>query len=459
MSSKMKTYILIKKALLLSLIMTSPVVFAQNKDTLITIDNLYIDLTPPEVGASTILGLDPSKVSKPTSAKELSIDLLNLVSSGATVPNGIAIEWTPWYTFSNGNKSIIEYQKNPILSGLQLSFATVTDSATAKLAFGLEWSFDKSDPLIDKNLQTKIAEAQSKFLKNQPISGGVRANFLGRIRNFSTKIDGLFGLTNEEIFRDSLSMSKNLLYIEIKKEEFIPIPSKEILKKNIIAEIEMFSSKKLTKTETESILNTKELNDLVETYIELITELHRFSRNDKNKISGFISDHRKTNWNRFGVQVGLGHILDSPDKLWSSLESDKTTIYGSLSIPLNYSKMIKTDGSAGVGINFNPMISYSSASSTDSAQATSETFIGSRFILGYETIRFSFEGSYQYLKMKQSDFQDIKRYTIGLEVKATDGVWLEIVAGAEKNSEINSKASLISLASVKYALQNKRRIF
>src|SRR5688500_8755389 len=61
--------------------------------------NFTLDLTPPDLSAFDLLGINPTEVTRPGTVRELAAALANGISSSGQITPGLALEWAPGQTF------------------------------------------------------------------------------------------------------------------------------------------------------------------------------------------------------------------------------------------------------------------------------------------------------------------------------------------------------------------------
>lgn len=133
-----------------------------------------LDFAVPDIPAFKALGIDPSNILRPSSAKELGVVFSNLSNGNASViPKNVAIEVAPlliakpWY-------SLGDYKKNywlRFVSKARISLGTNHDSETGvnTIAAGLRATiFDKGDFRSDDSFQkehtfSKMGDYQKRF--------------------------------------------------------------------------------------------------------------------------------------------------------------------------------------------------------------------------------------------------------------------------------------------------------
>ena len=439
----------------------------------LTIDDLYIDFSPSDLSAFTLLSVTGSEISRPTTTNELTAEILTLTSNAPNLPSGVAIEWSPWHTFVDGKINVQNYRKKPLLSGLQISFATTSDSMETKMAWGLKWSFSKSDPLHDKNYQKAIIDEQKKLRYEFPLNANVRKKISDQvnsliillIQNYDTSYnfgevsnillnDGFFDLDiSNKVDENGVTDGNTLVYPTI--------PDYNVLEKNLLEYLKSLTNNKFDMETIDSDKNEvqlfiyREFKELMYEYIDLLIRLENYSKVDNQSINKLISDFSKKNWNKFGLDIGFGQVFNSEDHTWSNLEGNTLATYISASIPLP-TKSWDQDGK--YGLNLNPTIQINKSISADSGSISDKILTGGRLTFGKKNYRLSAEGVYIYNKIIDEDFEDIKRLTLGIELKAFNGTWFELAIGLDDFISNPQNSSIFSLAKVKYSFNNERRL-
>jgi hypothetical protein len=110
----------------------------------------------PESPAFTFLGLNPSKVTRPISPRDLNVALLQAIDSSGRVQQGFALSLTPWYYLPGFSIPLDQYQRSwpaYVAANAQLSLGTARatgDSAATDIAVALRLTLlDGSDPMRD----------------------------------------------------------------------------------------------------------------------------------------------------------------------------------------------------------------------------------------------------------------------------------------------------------------------
>ncbi|MEO8621849.1 MAG: hypothetical protein ABI625_12340 [bacterium] len=130
------------------------------------------DYVVPDAPALLMLGLNESKLLRPSSVQQLTSNLATASNTFSMVPTALAVEFSPMMLIRGPRLSIAEYQANPMLYRTRLSFAANKDSATrrSRIALGFRMSLDdksdlRTDPgflaAIDRLTSLKIDSARA----------------------------------------------------------------------------------------------------------------------------------------------------------------------------------------------------------------------------------------------------------------------------------------------------------
>ena len=127
-----------------------------------------LDYSVPQSPAFVALGVTPSKVLSGSSAKPLAINIINQLREQQKINNGVALDFSPYFTFGGQFKSIDTYRNKwfmRVLANTLLSVATIEDSDDSEsLRFGVGFRttiIDVRDLLSDHELGKDIdAELQ-----------------------------------------------------------------------------------------------------------------------------------------------------------------------------------------------------------------------------------------------------------------------------------------------------------
>ncbi len=430
-------------------------VFGQDDTDTLTIKDFYADFSPPDIGAFTLLGVSPSTISRPTTTEEITADILGLVSDKQNIPSGIAIEWTPWHTIVGNNKNIMTYRKNKFWSRLQISLGTTSDTSSTKIGYSLKWSYSGSDPLLNADFQKQLIAKMNQLQAANPFSVEFLVSFRNNHRNpFADSLNKFYPALDVSTIRDTLDQKKYFsLEVDYDNLKDIAIPDFEVLTQNYYKYLKSATNGKFNYDSSLSDadkLIMKMFEEMTRVYIDAVTELFAFDPSESVELSKLINKYHEKNWNRVGFQMGLGHLLESETNKWENVEAKTIGFYTSSTHPLYNSDNF-------FGVSLNPTVQFSNTLNADSAKTSYSILSGARLLAGYNKVRFSIEGLYEYKNIVESDFQDRVRGTIGIELKASNTIWFEIAFGFDRASINNNKASILSLGSLKYAFNKSPR--
>jgi len=140
-----------RKLLVILLLGCSSMVYAQDTDFF---GKFYTNVKAPSSPAFTILGTNPSEISRPKSYRQLELALLNnfFTQEGLTIPKDFSIEFSPYWLKDRPYVTFEDiYDPTPAKSALyNLSFSLATqqgnESDTTYISLGLRTTFDFGKP-------------------------------------------------------------------------------------------------------------------------------------------------------------------------------------------------------------------------------------------------------------------------------------------------------------------------
>jgi hypothetical protein len=130
------------------------------------------DLAPnfavPDAPAFNILNKNPDNLLKPSSVKDMGLAFADFLSDGEriTLPNALALEFSPALLINGKNLSLEEYQKNDWLYRLRVSLATKRqdESTATDIALGIRFSTeDESDLRTNPDYITDATDLTRKI--------------------------------------------------------------------------------------------------------------------------------------------------------------------------------------------------------------------------------------------------------------------------------------------------------
>ena len=132
---------------------------ATNGADTVPIDSLKRNFAVPEAPAFSLLDVDSSKILRPSSVRELGVELANS-AGGVGIPSALAVEFSPGMLVAGARTTIAQYASLAPLYRLRLSLGTKRDSTTkgrTQLAVGLRTSlYDASDPRTNHQVRDTI---------------------------------------------------------------------------------------------------------------------------------------------------------------------------------------------------------------------------------------------------------------------------------------------------------------
>ncbi len=144
-------------------ILVTFIIYAQeNAENEITLE----DLASPNAPAFTILGLNPTEVNKPSSAKPLILGLANAYDKGGLADN-VAIEFSPFWVFPHPNLTFEKYYRNrlpdeKLFSGIvKNTGSTILQSSSISIATSI----------FENDIDTVDARNVSAGLRFQILAG------------------------------------------------------------------------------------------------------------------------------------------------------------------------------------------------------------------------------------------------------------------------------------------------
>lgn len=422
---------------------------AQNRDS-ISIDDYYVDFSVPDITAFSILDVSPNDVVRPGNVKEFAAGVINYISESGNLKPGLAIELAPYRLLARSKKQVPTWQRNKSLKNLQVSVATAQgDSTNLLVAWGVNWTpIDKTDPVEDKGLQNYFANYLSALddaeyspslvkQRNKHLTdvGEVLKNLNGEQR---IRILGLF----EMDYRDRLELygKDNASYVENLRDTVF----------TQLAEIgfQPDSVKMLT-----LISQNAEL-----TFNESLAEADfktRFGQEVKKQKQIFLEE----NWNRLVVQFKAGAKYSAAEGTVNDLSILNYRIFGGLAgrVP-----GFGNGDAAKTKFAKNSQVVYQAnyTSYRDGISSLDWEFsTGGRLLYGKADKRFSGEFQYSKASMKGETRETLEyiQYTVGGEIKVSDGLWFELAVGGQKFLQGDDATRLVPEFGIKYAVQKKSR--
>jgi hypothetical protein len=414
---------------------------AQDK---VATDSLYIDFAVPDLPALAALGLNPSKVSRPGTLKELSVSVFPLAGSDSSIGPGVAIAWAPVYTFA---KDVDSY-RGPVLRRLAFSLVTSKEGKTDAVNAGAGirvMLFDKTDPVLSSKpgadctdpARAKDYECQVfKILESE--DGPTRRSdaFLKRARSTLLKVAELMATPE---------VSAGVVLADLLEDWDLrrgPTPFTAMgLRAAFDRRLAAIAQKQKLPAPTLPEELSNEVGALAEEYIAQGVIVASSIGPKLAKLRESTEDER---WNWAVSSVDLGIVGQSPTGSWSELEGKKYGGLVSMAFPVGTRSQVvaQLEGRHGIG---------------DDATERSYVGGGGRWLIGTSSKRFSFE-TYVADTEETDPTKDGRslRYTFGAEFRFVKGLWLEVAFGTE-DTPASTGSHLLSFANLKYAFKSSPR--
>lgn len=138
-----------------------------------------VNFAIPESPAFTFLGVNPTKVARPGSTRDLGVALLSAIDSTGRMLQGFAADFTLWTVIPGFDLPLSTVQSSwphYVLSTAQISLATAraqSDTASTDIALGLRLTLlDQGDPMLDNEFTRALGTALLRCAPSQPGLGG-----------------------------------------------------------------------------------------------------------------------------------------------------------------------------------------------------------------------------------------------------------------------------------------------
>lgn len=433
--------LILKTIVIIQFILFNHTLFGQTKDST-KIDDYYIDFSVPDIGAFTLLGVKPEQITNPGNAKEFSANLLNIISSGNKITPGLAFDWSPYRSFGRKNITVADYKKYYLIRNLQITFGTISDSFGTKLALGTKWTFiDKSDPLLDQVYASKLNELHHDIFQ------------------YKERVKNEFFNINRKKFLVYIDSSRNLQHVVQGDHSLLslmdPNDSKVLEKESYVLaqEIVNLIDSLIKSKGSEDTLRATEITAIQNLCFELkkIEEVQdEFDQQMLEDFKKAKKQWKQENWNATVITTGIGWVWNSPDSKWAGLKTQVFKSYLNGKFPIG--KKAQTTGIVSYSIPKLP-------SAKNDSTFLSQFFVGSRFLIGNADNRFSFDAGYSFNRASNAGYDKKElALNLGFEFKVSDGIYLEIACGVKgKTSELFESGNILSLGSLKYAINKNRR--
>jgi hypothetical protein len=396
-----------------------------------SIDDYYLDFAVPDLPGLGVVGLTPSKVSRPGPVKELAVSLLSLADDVRTIRPGVAIAWAPKQTFPG--QSLDDYRAG-VLRRIVVSAATVKSSRRTFIGVGGRFVvLDRTRAVDDAEFIQAVEDAIDRVAMDD-VEAVVRRNRLRNdVEGFVVAVTRLVkpgvgpGDADVERLRDVWTLpaeasSAATVTPDFKRAQFLSVFAAVSRARNRdVPPLPSALADELERWATEFVVLAFQIADDRPGLIRTIRE-----RIEKEK------------WNAATFYVDGGLSWMSADSTWKQLRIGAGGLMVAIGFPL---------GRAAQGI-----VQSQYRHVVDEPSSVS---IGARLLVGNSRSRLSIEGVGERQAAAVGDRWH-GRATAGTEFRVADGLWLEVAAGADFNGP-GGQSGVISLANVKYTFRTKPR--
>lgn len=413
-----------RKLLLVALSILPGWLYAQDKFSIkepetMVLQTVKLGFAVPDIPAFKALNLDPSKILRPSEAKDIALMFGSFRSDGDfIVPKNLAVEITPgllinpWYTLE-------DYQTKGLLRAFtktRLSFGTNEDSKTGinNLAFGLRTTLvDKADFRMDARLMTdKLFPMLDSFTR---VAFNVRLAMGEKLGADSLK---RIGAADRQLFDSAVVRELLSLGVERTDPQFkalIDASVKDSVRRwgDIIYDRQPDQRK--------NVINDS-INKIAQNILPLDKEYEKAIERYKNE-----------NWNAAKMDFAYSLVLQSPDSLLGHVKFNRHQFW------LAYAtRPGKNNNWAQLLFSINEgMYSYQSEMYNE--------FTGNfRFYAGKNRVKGFFETQYQNLSNPFNDRVETLYLQLGAEVNFFKGVWLHFGTGILNALKGDNRSQLLS---------------
>lgn len=378
----------------------------------------YIDFAPTEISAFSILGAAPGEIERPGTLKELSLSALNASDASGKINPGVALEWAPFMTFDTSAKSWEQKSLFQSWKNFAFSFATVSDSGSASMAFGLRYvAIDWTNPLGNP--------AWVKHWNAEFVSVAMRQEDTAVFRQKKTFLQKYF----ESDLLQAIDEKPGLL--DIAKpgrtdslRRLLSKPELALLgmRYDTILFAQLRAAASSARKDSAFQKDSANIHAMCREYERLV----RLSAGPAKELDGFAKrflaakkEYKAKHWNGWALQVSGATSATSPGKMYKDLGMDRWAASLNAAAPLGawFQLAVK----AGVVEYFDP-------GPTDH----DELFLGGRLLGGSSDVHGTLQTAYmrKFMEAVKKD-QNGLRFAIGLEAKLSESLWLEGAVGGE----------------------------
>lgn len=437
------------------LLLTTIVIAQEEKDSL-SINDLYIDYSVPDFSAFNMLGVDADKVEKPGNLKQFSAGLVNFLGSDNTIQSGLATELSP----RNFNKKRDEswWYRKFRYDNWALSLATANDDSIGTLVSGaIKWvPIDNTEAFADQEFYDEIVLAVSsithiEFEKLRKDGNEFENYLILKLKDVSSDENQLY-INLDKILTNSIAFEKNKLFYANQKKVVSGAISNPIryFADTVSNSLTAVGVGQLTPQDSLVIINFSSK------YVSWLTKSKNSDETVSKKIKEIKDKYKKKNWYKSSMMISAGLVGNSEENKYQELSYRNFSAIVSGSIGFELKKFQKTNAQLILQVK-------TDGAMQSKVEYTNRYSFGGRLLIGNSDNRLSIEGLYSATQLSDDfitpDFDQIKyfRWSAGVELKVTDGTWLELAIGGQRMFEGDDGTAILPNFVFKHAIQSKKR--
>ncbi len=403
------------------------------------IEDYYIDFGVSELTALTLIGVNTNRVLRPGSMKTLATGFLTVAETGSDIKPGVAVEWTP----VRPDESLAQYRDSK-LKYLLLAFGTVKNRDATDFGFGARWNiFDRSDPLGNKSYHDRISAAVDTVLAvSQARDNELRMLFVEQVKDYLltlvARLEQQGTRSQKEIKKITDTLAGKIWNLDRPPELLLA----ETVVRRAARYYEEMGLTDIAPGGEERVAQ------LAEAYVRTLEDVDRHRDQTDKLINKRVGREKKLfkkqSWNAPVVTVGAGWIARSVDSSWRELKGDRLSGFAGGAFPMGrrFQGIVQAEGRV---------------AARDSVDERSFWGVGGRVIAAYGDRRVSAEGYYSSADSRDPETdEDMWRFTVGLDLKLTKGVWFEVAIGGEFDDHSDDSTILV-LGNIKYGYRKEPR--
>jgi len=426
--------------------------FAQNPTDTLTIDDFYVDYSIPDLTALGLLGIQNDEIVRPGNMKEFALAISNFVDTDGSLKPALAMEWSFMRTLSKGQ---MNWNRAFQPRNLAISMATTNqDSLGTRMGIGLKWvPFDKSEPIADESFMNLMAQLGQAYFQTDAVQDE---------DNYNDELLAIFNWNNQGMTTDE----RQVYFIMLETLSYQTLDANcKAMKKGVLTVTDTTFlntiEEKLERANLSNIITPDQLNEAVKLYKDYLLN---YCANGRQSFESYISAilqrekerYKKEHWNAFAWEVSAGWVGHSVSANYDDFEIERLSVFTGVSLPFLSKNKGKYKGQL-IG-----QLKYDVNSSSDTL-ALDGYSAGMRALYGNSDNRISLDLFYadqdaELISLMETRTTTYLRYTIGTELKLTDGSWLEIAFGGQKFYEGESEANrVLANFGLKHTIRPKKR--